>query len=116
MIEELKLAQLYPDYTDVIKKHLPEVLKSDPDLRDAISSAPNPYKMAYVLAKRSDSYMKEMRDKTRSPEVQQAVQNLSKPGNLSSVSHGVSGSAPRPYKDMNDSDFMALANRNLGYA
>ncbi len=113
-VEELKISQQHPDYNDVVRKYLPDVLKTDPELKDMIMSAPNPYKAAYHLAKRSDGYLQDQRQKTRSPEAQQAVQNLNRAGNLSAMGGAVSSSTAAPYKAMSDSDFMALANRNRG--
>lgn len=114
-VEELKIAHQHPDYNDVVRKYLPEVLKTDPDLKDMIMNAPNPYKAAYHLAKRSDSYLLDQRQKTRSPEAQAAVQNLNRAGNLSSMGSAVSSSVASNYKNMSDSEFMALASKNRGY-
>jgi hypothetical protein len=115
-VEELKMAQTHPDYNEVVRKYLPEVLKTDPDLKDMIMSAPNPYKAAYHLAKRSDSYLLDQRSANRSPEAQKAIQNLQRPGNLSSIGQSPSSSASQSYKNMSDKDFMALVNRNMGYS
>jgi hypothetical protein len=113
-VEELKMAQSYPDYNDVVRKYLPDVLKTDPDLKEMIMSAPNPYKAAYHLAKRSDTYLQDHRAQNRSPQAQQAVQNLQKPGNLSSIGGATSGVTGEAYKTMSDKDFMSLAARNMG--
>ncbi len=114
-VEELKMQTTNPDYNEVVRKYLPEVLKTDPELKDVIMNAPNPYKAAYFIAKRSDGYLQEQRLQKRSPEAQQAVHNLQRPGNLSSVGQGVSGTAASNFKSMSDKDFMTLANKNLGY-
>ncbi len=55
-IEELKMQQAYPDYAETVQQYLPDVLKENPDLRDDIQRAKNPYKLAYFLAKKSDQY------------------------------------------------------------
>jgi len=112
---ELKMAQMYPDYNEVVRKYLPEVLKEDPELKATVLNAPNPYKLAYHLAKRSDHFLQDQRLSTRSPEAAKAAQNLQRPGNLSQIGQGVSGSAAGNYKSMSDKDFIALANKNLGY-
>ena len=114
-VEELKMAQTHQDYNEVVRKHLPDVLKTDPDLKDVIMNAPNPYKAAYYLAKRSDSYLQEQRQQSRSPEAKQAVQNLNRPGNLSSMGSTASSSAASIYKGMSDKEFSDLANKNRGY-
>ncbi len=113
-VEELKMAQIHPDYNEVVRKYIPQVLKDDPDLEAAIMNAPNPYKVAYHLAKRSDQYLQDQRLVNRSPESVKASNNLQRAGNLSQAGHAASGSAASTYKTMSDKDFMALANRNLG--
>lgn len=114
-VEELRMSQSNKDYDEVVRKYLPEVLKQDPDLKDVIMSAPNPYKVAYHLAKRSDSYLREQGNQSRSPEAKQAVQNLSSPGNLSSVGSTSASSQASTYKNMSDKDFKALVNKNRSF-
>jgi len=114
-VEELKMAQTHSDYNEVVKKYLPEVLKTDPDLKDMIMNAPNPYKAAYHLAKRSDSYLLEQRNKARSPEANQAVQNLQRAGNLSSTGAPATSSAASVYKNMSDAEFKTIVDKNRGY-
>jgi hypothetical protein len=113
-VEELKMAQAHPDYNDVVRKYLPDVLKTDPEIKDMIMAAPNPYKAAYLLAKRSDAYLHEQRTQNRSPQAQQAVNNLQRPGNLSSIGGASSGSTAGVYKTMSDKEFMDMAARNMG--
>jgi hypothetical protein len=115
-VEELKIAQQHPDYSEVVRKYLPHVLKDDPDLKDVIMSAPNPYKAAYYLAKRSDAYLQEQRNTQRSPEAKQAAANMHRPGNLSSVGQSVPASQSSPWKQMSDADFMKTVNKNMGYS
>lgn len=114
-VEELKMSHSNPDYNEVVRKYLPEVLKTDPYLKDVIMNAPNPYQAAYHLAKRSDAYLQDRSMQARSPQAQQAIQNLQKPGNLASVGQGVTGTAGMTYKQMSDKDFAELANKNMGY-
>ncbi len=115
-VEELKISQQHPDYNEVVRKYLPHVLKDDPDLKDVIMNAPNPYKAAYYLAKRSDTYLQEQRNTIRSPEAQKAAANMQRPGNLSSVGQAVPSSQSSGWKQMSDKDFMNAVNRNLGYS
>jgi len=116
-VEELKMAQQYPDYNEVVRKYLPQILKDDPDLKDVIMNAPNPYKAAYYLAKRSDPYLQEQRSTPRTQEARQAVANMQRPGNLSSVGQSVpSAQGGGAWKQMSDADFMKHVNRNLGYS
>lgn len=115
-IEELKMVQSHPDYNEVVRKYLPEVLKNEPETKDLIQRASNPYKAAYFLAKRSDAYLKDQGEKSRSPEAQKAESNLSQAGSLSQVGSGVSSMPGQTYKAMSDDDFRKLVNKNLGYA
>lgn len=114
-VEELRMSQSNKDYDEVVRKYLPEVLKTDPDLKDVIMSAPNPYKVAYHLAKRSDSYLKDKSTESRSPEAKQASHNLNRPGNLSSVGSTSASSQASGYKNMSEKDFKALAAKNRGF-
>jgi len=114
-VEELRMSQANKDYDEVVRKYLPEVLKTDPELKDMIMSAPNPYKAAYHLAKRSDGYLRERSNENRSPEAKQAVQNLNRAGNLSSVGSTAASSQASGFKNMSDKDFKALADKNRGY-
>lgn len=113
-VEELKMTQVHPDYHEVVTKYLPDAIKNDRDLKDMIMSASNPYKAAYFIAKKSDSYMMDQRTQNRSPEAKQVHQNISRAGNLSQTG-SVSASVPQTdYKRLSDNDFKALAARNRG--
>ena len=54
-IQELKLAQKHPDYSEVVTKYLPNVLKQNPELRQTLE-ATHDYNLAYYLAKNSEAY------------------------------------------------------------
>lgn len=113
-VEELKMATQYPDYADTVKKYLPEVIKENPELRDAIVNSPNPYRTAYILAKKSDSYLKE-RGMERSPEAQKVVQQQQRAGNLSAVGSSTPATQVSSWKHMSDAEFQKHVNKNLGY-
>lgn len=113
-VEELKMATQYPDYAETVKKYLPEVIKENPELRDVIMSAPNPFKTAYILSKKSDSYMKE-KGLQRSPEAQKVVQQQQRAGNLSATGSASPASAVSSWKNMSDADFAKHVNKHLGY-
>jgi len=115
-VEELKISQQHPDYNEVVRKYLPTVLKDDPELKDMIMNAPNPYKAAYHLAKRSDAYLQDQRGANRSPEAQKVAQNMQRPGNLSAIgSTSTASNMGNNYKTMSDEDFVKMSKRNLGY-
>src|SRR3990172_10540630 len=107
---ELKMQQAFPDYGDVVRQFLPHVLKEDPELREEIQRAINPYRMAYKLAKRSDAYQKAQKEKMSSPEAAKAIANAQRPGNLSSVGSVSPSSGVSNWKHMSDAEFMKAVN------
>jgi hypothetical protein len=113
-VEELKMATQYPDYAETVKKYLPEVIKENPELRDAIMNAPNPFRTAYILAKKSDSYLKE-KGLERSPQAQKVSQQQQRAGSLSAVGSASPASSAGGYKNMSDSEFQKVVAKNLGY-
>lgn len=113
-VEELKMATQYPDYAETVKKYLPEVIKENPELRDAIMNAPNPFRTAYILAKKSDAFLKE-RGIERTQDAKKVIQQQQRAGNLSAVGSASPASSVSSWKTMSDSDFMKHVNKNLGY-
>lgn len=113
-VEELKMATQYPDYAETVKKYLPEVIKENPELRDAIMNSPNPFRTAYILAKKSDSYLKE-RGLERSPEAQKVIQQQQRAGNLSAVGSATPATQVSSWKNMSDKEFEKHVNKHLGY-
>lgn len=113
-MEELKMAQTYPDYADTIKKYLPNVLKEDPELRAEIENARNPYKMAYMLAKKSTQFVEESRAGKKSEDAERILANSQKTGNLSAVGSTSPITKASFYKSMNDDEFRKLMNKNSG--
>lgn len=113
-LEELKIAQTYPDYADTIRKYLPQVLKEDPDLRLEIENAKNPFKMAYMLAKKSDAYLDEKRSGKKSEDATRILANTQKSGNLSAVGSVSPISQASHYKAMSEDDFRKVMNKNMG--
>lgn len=114
-VEELKISQQHPDYNEVVRKYLPTVLQNDPEIKEMIMNAPNPYKAAYFIAKRSDAYLQDQRTSQRSPEAQKVAQNMQRAGNLSAVgSTSTASQMGNNYKTMSDDDFMKMARKNLG--
>lgn len=112
-IEELKMTQKHPDYQEVIQKYLPEVLKTNPALRRSLEDTQD-YELAYHLAKNSDSYKDQNKKTKKSLDAQRIVENSAQAGSLSSLGSTSPISQAKRYKDMKDSDFRELVNRNLG--
>lgn len=114
-LEELRMQQTFTDYADVIRTYLPEALKEDPELRDDIQRAANPYRLAYKFAKKSEAYQKAQREKITSPDALKAITNSQKTGNLSSVGTVAPAAPVGSYKTMSDAEFMKHVQKNMGY-
>lgn len=114
-LAELKISQKYPDYQDVILKHLPEVIKANPFLRERLENSQD-YELAYFLAKNSEGYKSNHKKQRKSEEAKRIVENSQSAGSLSSLGSTSPISEARRYKDMSDDDFKMLVNKNMGYA
>lgn len=113
-LTEVQMTQKYPDYREVVTKYLPDVIKSNPRLRDTLEQTQD-YELAYYLARNSDTYKEQNKKAKKNADAQRLVKNASKPGNLSSMGQNTPVSAVKSYKNMSDSDFMKQVNQNLGY-
>lgn len=114
-VEELKMQQAYPDYAETVKKYLPDVIKENPELRNDIENAQNPYKLAYFLAKKSDQYREQNRETKKSQKAERIMENSQKAGSLSSVGQTATANSSRPWNQMSNEEFMQHVNKNLGY-
>lgn len=114
-VEEIRVQQKYPDYDKIVKEFLPDVIKVNPALRTTLENDPNRYELAYFLAKNSDSYREKNHTAKKSSDAERIVQNGMQAGNLSSMGSNAPTQQPSAYKNMSDSDFFALANKNRGY-
>lgn len=114
-VDEIKVQQKYPDYDKVVKEYLPGVIKVNPALRTTLQNDPNRYELAYFLAKNSDSYREKSHSTKKSTDAQRIVQNGQKPGSLSGMGGNAPTQTPSAYKNMTDSEFRALSNKNRGY-
>lgn len=112
-IEELKMTQKHPDYQEIITKYLPDVLKTNPGLQRSLQQTQD-YELAYYLAKNSDKYKEDNKKVKKSIEAERIMENLSQPGNLSSVGSTSPISQAKQYKEMSDQEFRNLMNKNLG--
>lgn len=115
-IEELKMQQSYPDYAEIVRNYLPEVLKENPELRDDIQRAKNPYKLAYFLAKKSDQYKSDNKQVQKSEKAERILKNSNRAGNLSSVGQTAPQNSTKSWGQMSDSEFLKHVNRHLGYS
>jgi hypothetical protein len=115
-IQELKVIQQHPDYQEIVSKYLPDVIKSNPSLRNTLVNDPNRYELAYWLAKNSDAYRNESKQTAKNADAEKIIQNAERAGSLTAVGHSVGGTPKVSYKNMSDADFMKQVHRNLGYS
>lgn len=113
-IQELKMTQKYPDYQDVVTRYLPEVLKTNPNLRDALSKSQD-YDLAYYLAKNSDSYKSDNRKVKKNEDAERIIKNSQSTGSLSSFGSSTPVTQAKRYKDMSDAEFREVVNKNRAY-
>lgn len=113
--EELRVAQKYPDYQEVITKYLPNVLKENPRWAKVLESNPD-YELAYDLAKKSDHYRAEHKKAQKNADAEKVIQNSTQAGSLSSMGTNTPINAAKRYREMTDEDFRREVNRNMGYA
>ena len=113
-IQELRMTQKYPDYQQIVTKYLPDVLKQNPGLRDALTKTQD-FELAYYLAKNSDAYKSDTKKTKKNADAERIVQNANRAGSLSSVGHTSPINNAKQYKNMSDSDFKAQVQKNLGY-
>lgn len=112
-IQELKMVQKNPDYQDVVSKYLPEVLKTNPGLRNTLQQTQD-FELAYYLAKNSEGYKSSNRKVKKNADAERIVQNAQQVGSLGSIGSNSPVNQAKRYRDMSDADFMAVVNRNVG--
>lgn len=110
-LSELQMAQKNPDYQDVITKYLPEVIKSNPSLRDTLQKTQD-YELAYYLAKNSDGYRNAQMNTKINSDAERILKNTQSSGGISSVGASTPVSQAKRYKDMSDDEFKMLMERN----
>ena len=111
---ELQMSKQHPDYDEVIRKYLPEIIKEDPEIGQELSTSQN-FKMAYRLAKSSEGYRRDHAEKKKSEDASRLMANSDRAGSLSSVGGTTPISVAKRYKDMSDTDFKKEMAKNVGY-
>lgn len=114
-IEELRMAQKYPNYREVVTNYLPEVIKQNPSIAQTLQGSQD-YELAYYLATHTEKYKADHKRAKKHADAERIVQNSSQPGSLSSVGQISPVNQAKKYKDMSDKDFRKEVHRNLGYA
>jgi hypothetical protein len=119
-IEELQIAQKYPDYAEVMEKFTAPLLKQKPHLAEGIIGAKNRALHAYELGKMHQMSQKqeipvpEVKPPEPSKTAQKIVENARKPGSLSSAGGQGALSKADYFASMSDKEFMEMAAKNLG--
>lgn len=111
---EMQMTKKFPDYEEVVKKYLPEVIAEDPDIADTLRRTQD-FKLAYRLAKSTEAYRKDHHQKKQSADAERLMSNTQKPGSLSSVGGTSPINMAKRYKDMTDTDFRREMAKNMGY-
>ena len=114
-LDEIKISQRHPDYSEVITKYLPEVIKQNPSLHDSLLKTKD-YELAYHLAKSSESYRKVHKKASVNKDAERIIENSQRAGSLSSVGQNSPISEARRWKDMSDDDFRQQVAKNMGYS
>lgn len=119
-IEEMQVAQQYPDYNEVLQKHLSPLLKQKPHLAEGIQGARNKALFAYELGKMAQMHSQAPLPVTSpeppkpSPVAQRIVENARRPGTLSNAGGQGGLSKADYYASMSDNEFMTMASKYLG--
>lgn len=111
--QEIKISQKYPDYNEVINNYLPEVIKQKPQFAQTLRQTQD-YEMAYYLAKNSDKYREEHRQKKQNADAQKIIDNSQRAGSLSSMGSVSPINEARRFKDMSDEEFRKEVAKNSG--
>lgn len=113
-LEEIKIAQKYPDYEETIKNYLPNVIKNNPRLRKTLEQTQD-YELAYYLARNSDEYRQKHQKKEMHEDAKRILENSQKTGSLASVGQNSPISEAKRWRDMSDDEFARQVSKNLGY-
>jgi len=114
-IEELEVAQKFPDYAEVIEKYALPLVKQKPHLADGIRGANNKALFAYELGKMAQQmHVAQSAPPQRSSDAQRMIENSRKPGTLAQTGGQGALSKADYYASMSDTEFMKLATANLG--
>lgn len=114
-LEELQVQQQFPDYAEVMNKHLAPLVKDKPHLIKEIMRAENKALFAYEIGKMAQQAYKAPEPPTQqqSNAAQRIVENSKKPGTLSQAGGQAALSKADYFASMSDAEFMKMASRNL---
>lgn len=113
-LEELQVAQMHPDYAEVIEKYALPLVKQKPHLLQGIQNSSNKALFAYELGKMAQQInASQVSTSTKSETAQRIVDNSRKPGTLSQAGGQAALSKADYFATMSDQEFMKYASRNL---
>jgi len=114
-LNEMQMSKKFPDYDEVVRKYLPEIIKDDPSIATTLDNSKD-YNLAYRLAKTSDGYRRDQKQVKKNSDAQRILSNSEQTGSLSSVGGTSPISMVKRYKDMSDTDFLKEMAKNVGHA
>jgi len=122
-IEELQVANMHPDYAEVIGKYGKHLAETDPAFLQGLRGAENKALFAYNYAKKEQE-LQQLRETIKqgqppqapqkSNDAQRIVENARKPGNLAQAGGQSVLSKADYYATMSDQEFMKMASKHLG--
>lgn len=121
-LEELQVANMHPDYAEVLGKYGKHLAETDPVFLQGLRGAENKALFAYQYAKKEqriqqlEEAMKNTPASTPSQQsinAQKIVENSRKPGTLSQAGGQGALSKKDYYETMSDQEFMKMANKHM---
>lgn len=112
-LEELTVAQTYPDYAEVLEKYLTPLIRQKPHFAEMIKSSQNKAYTAYEIGLMAKHMEGNKAQTIKSDNAQRIVENSRKPGTLSQAGGQSTLSKADYFASMSDSEFLKFAQRNL---
>lgn len=118
-MQEVKMLQANPDYTEVVTKFLPQAIKEDPELAAEIEimmkTNKNAAAYAYKRAKQSKAFQEQEHKVKHNEQAKKIVENSERVGNLSQISPGASVNTQKGnYWSLSNEEFRNMMNSNIG--
>lgn len=113
-IEELTVAQQYPDYNEVVQKYTTPLVNEKPHLIEGALKSSNKAMALYELGKMAQARAQQQQTVVHNENAQRIVENSKKPGTLSQAGGQTVLSKADYFATMSDSEFAKFASKNLG--
>ena len=105
-LNELELRSKYSDVDEVINQYLPDALRDEPDLAQAVQNNPQLKRLAYKLAQSSPKYHEQRLAKNNQQAVNRIVENNTRQQPANSRKNVVAQNEDARYANMSDEDIM----------